>query len=105
MDPSDKRKHPRFEARFDTLCSFGRAAGTGVLTDVSYSGARLEDVSHVPELGTKIRLYVFVLPVSPFELEGEVVRRSESGFAIEYSVESPDVRRLVDDVTAVLAAL
>ncbi len=76
-----------------------------MLTDVSYSGAHLKDVSHVPELGTKIRLYVFVLPVNPCELEGEVVRCSESGFAIEYSVESPDVRRLVDDVTAVLTTL
>ena len=78
--------------------------GAGVLTDISYSGARLESSSLTPELGTKVRLYVFVQPVSPFELVGEVVRTSPGGFAIAYQIESPDVRRLVDDVAALVGA-
>ena len=75
-----------------------------MLADLSYSGARLEDSNLEPALGTKIRLYVFVQPVSPFELVGEVVRTSATGFAIAYQVESPEVRQLVDDVAALVGA-
>jgi len=98
----EKRVHPRFRARFDALCSAGREEGAGVLADISYSGARLEDTTLRPKLGTEVRLYVFVQPVSPFELVGEVVRSDASGFAIAYKVESPEVQRLVDDVAAVV---
>jgi hypothetical protein len=101
----EQRKHPRFKARFDTLCSSGRKEGTGILVDVSYSGARLEETSLAPDLGTVVCLYVFVQPVSPFELIGHVVRRGPSSFAIEYTVDSPEVRRLVDDVAAIVSRL
>jgi hypothetical protein len=97
-----KRKHPRFRTRFDALCSTGREEGAGALVDVSYSGARLEGTSLRPRVGTKVRLYVFVQPVSPFELLGHVVRHTESGFAIEYIVTDPEVCRLVDDVSAIV---
>jgi hypothetical protein len=52
-----------------------------------------------------VRLYVFVQPVSPFELIGDVVRRGPRSFAIEYTVDSPEVRRLVDDVAAIVSPL
>jgi hypothetical protein len=101
----DQRKDPRFRTRFDALYSLGRAEGAGVLVDLSYTGARLEEVSIWPPLDTKVRLYVFVQPVNPFELIGHVVRLTESGFAIEYEVEDPEVRRLVDDVSAIVSAV
>ena len=100
----EKRKHPRFRARFDSLLSAGRSEGVGVLTDISYSGARLEEATLRPEPGSKIRLYVFIQPVAPFELVGEVVRSDETGFAVAYQVESPEVQRLVDDVAALVSA-
>lgn len=100
----EKRRHPRFRARFDALCSSGREEGVGVLADISYSGARLEGATIQPAPGTKVRLYVFVQPVSPFELAGEVVRSDGSGFAIAYQIESPEVQRLVDDVAALVCA-
>lgn len=100
----DKRKDPRFRTRFDALYSVERAEGAGVLADLSYTGARLENVSIWPPLDTKVRLYVFIQPVSPFELIGRVVRLTDSGFAIEYEVEDPEVRRLVDDVSAIVSA-
>ena len=98
----EQRKHPRFKARFDTLCSTGRREGTGILIDLSYSGARLEETSFEPEVGDVICLYVFVQPVSPFELVGQVVRCGPGGFAIEYTVDSAEMRRLVDDVAAIV---
>ncbi len=100
----DNRKHPRFRTRFDTLCSSGREEGVGVLMDISYSGAHLEETSLRPPVGTEVRLYVFVQPVSPFELVGQVVRHTETGFAIEYSVETSENWRLVDEAAAIVAA-
>ena len=100
----ERRKDIRFRTRFDALFSSGPAEGAGVLADLSYSGARLEEVSLRPELGTSVRLYVFVQPVAPFELVGRVTRHTESGFVILYEVSDPEVSRLVDDVSAIVAA-
>jgi len=101
----DKRKDPRFKTRFDALYSLGREEGAGVLADISYSGARLEHASIVPEAGTKVRLYVFVQPVQPFELIGQVVRRTQNGFAIAVDACDAEIARLVDDVSAIVAAV
>ena len=98
----NRRAHPRFKTRFDVLCSAGESEGSGVLVDISRSGARLGTSSHVPEMGTKVRLYVFIQPVCPFELSGEVVRVEESSFAIRYSNLDPEIGRLVDDVAALV---
>ncbi len=99
----ERRKHPRFKTKFDTLCSTGEREGAGVLVNLSRSGACLGSVAELPELGTKVRLYIFIQPVCPFELSGEVVRHDESSFAIRYSNLDPEVGRLVDDVAALVA--
>jgi hypothetical protein len=101
--PMNKRKHPRFDTRFDALFSTGREEGAGVLVDISRSGARLEQSSLRPPIGSSVRLYVFVQPVSPFELIGTVVRSEDEGFSIAYDVESAEVRLLVDDVAALVS--
>ncbi|HPG24756.1 MAG TPA: PilZ domain-containing protein [Myxococcota bacterium] len=98
----DRRRHPRFRTRFDVLCSAGEVEGAGVLKDVSRAGACLAAASHVPALGTKVRLYVFIQPVCPFELAGEVVRVGEDEFAIRYGNLDPEIGRLVDDVAALV---
>ena len=95
------RKHPRFRASFDTL--YGEREGVGSITDISYEGAFIEGATHLPEIGSEVRLYVFVAPVSPFEIVGTVVRHEKSGFAIAYTKDDPEVRRLVEDVAAIVA--
>jgi hypothetical protein len=100
----EKRRDPRFRTRFDALYSLGSQEGSGVLADISYSGARLDDTSPKPEPGTKVRLYVFVQPIQPFELIGHVVRHTDSGFAIEVDVCNSEIERLVDDVRAIVTA-
>ena len=100
--PLNRRTHPRFKSRFDVLCSDGGREGSGTLADISRSGARLDSASHVPELGAKVRLYIFIQPVCPFELAGEVVRVEDSTFAIRYSNLDAEVGRLVDDVAALV---
>lgn len=100
----ERRSSPRFRTRFDSLLSAGREEGAGMLADLSYSGALLEDTSIRPELGTRIRIYVFIQPVAPFQLLGEVVRHTDKGFAIAYTLDDPGIRQLVDDVAGIVAA-
>jgi hypothetical protein len=100
----DKRRDPRFKTRFDALYSLGHEEGSGVLADLSYSGARLDNASLKPEPGTKVCLYVFVQPIQPFELAGHVVRHTEDGFAIEVDVCDAEIQHLVDDVRAIVTA-
>ncbi len=98
----NRRREGRFTTRFDSLISSDRTEGTGVLADISYTGAVVEESTLKPELGHTIRLYVFVQPVAPIEVVGTVVRHTESGFAIGYEDLSDEVRRLVDDVAAMV---
>ncbi len=100
----ERRNHPRFRTRFDVLCSTGEQEGAGTLVNLSRSGARLDGASVLPAIGTKVRLYIFIQPVSPFELSGEVVRQDGSTFAIRYSNLDTEIGRLVDDVAALVSA-
>ncbi len=98
----ERRKSPRFRTKFDVLCSAGETEGAGSLVNLSRSGARLDCASHCPEIGTKVRLYIFIQPVCPFEIAGEVVRIEGDTFAIRYSNLDPEIGRLVDDVAALV---
>jgi hypothetical protein len=101
----DRRNHPRFRTKFDVLCSTGDEEGAGTLVNISRSGARLDSVTRIPDLGTKVRLYVFIQPVCPFELAGEVVRHEGTTFAVRYSNLDPEIGRLVDDVAALVSGV
>ena len=99
----DQRRSPRFHTKFDALVSATSQEGAGVLAEIAYSGARLTGASVQPPIGSKVKLYIFVQPVSPFELEGHVVRHiDENGFAMTYELFDEEVRKLVDDVSALV---
>jgi PilZ domain len=98
----ERRKNPRYKARFDALYSSGAQEGAGVLAEISYAGVRLEESSIRPAIGTRVQLYIFLRPVQPFELVGRVVRHTESGFALTLDPPSLEVCRLVDDVAALV---
>jgi len=100
----DQRRSPRFITRFDSLVSAEQEEGAGVLGGISYAGARLEATSMRPPLGSKVTLYIFVQPVSPFELTGNVIRHTETGFAVTYELFDSETRQLVDDVAALVSA-
>jgi PilZ domain len=100
----NRRREGRIPTRFEALYSAGRMEGAGVLLDISYSGALFGETSLRPELGKTIRAYVFVQPVNPIELVGEVVRLTDNGFAVTYELTDPELRRLVDDAAAVVSA-
>ena len=98
----ERRHHPRFRTRFDVLCSDGATEGAGTLVDISRCGAQIESATPAPKLGSQVRLYVFIQPVCPFELSGEVVRVDAEGFAIEYGNLDREVGRLVDDIAGLV---
>ena len=98
----DRRNHPRFRTKFDVLCSTGETEGAGTLINLSRSGAVVESANTPPEIGMKVRLYIFIQPVCPFELAGEVVRADDASFAIRYNNLDPEIGRLVDDVAALV---
>ena len=68
----DRRRSLRFRARFDTLISADAEEGAGVLAEISYAGARLDDASTKPPVGTMYELF------------------------------DPEIRQLVDDVSAIV---
>jgi hypothetical protein len=78
--------------------------GVGLLTDISYTGARLERTEHKPALGSRVRIEVFLSKRSGvwLKLEGEVIRHTRAGFAIRYAHPSPEICRLVDDAASIV---
>jgi len=93
------RSSPRVRTWFETHFSSQRQEGEGVLADVSYTGARVEETGIRPSIGALAILYV-CLPddPNPFQVEGKVARHTDSGFAIEYEKPDEDTRRGVDRI-------
>jgi hypothetical protein len=84
--------------------------GIATLINISYTGALLADTELRPEIGTTIKLYVYLKPpraseaAAPSELIGVVSRHSPDGFAVEFEDgDDPDVRQMVDNAAAVVA--
>ena len=92
----ERRRSQRFKTRFDTLVSAEAIEGAGVLAEISQCGAYIEDATTRPEIGSRVTLYIFIQPVAPFELVGRVARHTDAGFAIDYDLFDPEIRRLVE---------
>ncbi len=111
IEMTKKLRGYRVSMRLEAYCSEDLFEVVGVLADISYSGALIEDTSMQPEIGAPIVLYLHLKPpgsdkaVSPFKLTGHVVRHSSTGFAIEYERNfDPDVHRMLSDAAAIVAA-
>jgi hypothetical protein len=108
---TERRRGYRVSIRLEVYFSEDLYELIGTLSNISHSGALIEDTSMQPEVGTPCVLYLYLKPpgafkaVSPFRLTGHVVRHTSTGFAIEYEdTFDPDVRRMVDDAAAILDA-
>jgi hypothetical protein len=75
----------------------GRSERSGRLLDLSETGMRIEGIESPPAVGTHLRLSVSPLPnVPPLELEGEVVRLTETGgFAARFRPADDATERLL----------
>ena len=109
---AENRKGRRVSTRFETLSTVEEPSdpaaalnqGIAMLSDISYTGARLHRTELNPPLGARIKVQIF-LPSSSgvyFELEGDVVRHTTNGFAIQYPWPSPEICRLVDDAASLV---
>jgi len=101
----------RVPIHLNTYYSYDRVEGAGVVANISYSGALIEQTPKRPEIGTPITLYIRLHPPtafqakSPFELTGRVARQSPSGFAVQYNEGFDlELRRMVDDAAAISGA-
>jgi hypothetical protein len=107
-ETTNKRSDKRIPTELELFYYARRVDAVGVLANISYSGALIEDTRVRPKIGSFVVLYVHLEPPSafaaetPFEVVGHVVRHSPAGFAIEYK-DNPDVRRMVDDAAAIVA--
>ncbi len=109
-ETTDEQRDYRIAIRLVAHYDFGRVEGAGVLANISYSGAMIEDTSMRPEIGARVVLYVYLKPPSAFgaattfKLAGHVVRHSDTGVAIEYNDNlDSDVRQMVDEAAAVVS--
>ncbi len=102
----EQRQIERVQVAFDALFCDERREGAGLLANFSYTGALLDEVSLLPSVGASVRVYVFVQPVAPFEIAGDVVRHAgDASFAIEFKDLAPELRALVDEAAAIVSAL
>jgi len=99
---STRRSH-RIRTRFETHFSSKRQEGEGVLADISYNGALVENTGIQPHIDAHAILYIS-LPddPKPFQVEGRITRHSLDGFAIEYSEPDATVREGVDRVARIV---
>ncbi len=107
---TNRRPDKRIPTHLEAFYYARRVDAVGMVTNISYSGALIEDITVQPEIGTFVVLHVHLEPPSafaaetPFEVTGHVVRHSSAGFAVEHEdIVDPDVRRMVDDAAAIVA--
>jgi hypothetical protein len=105
---TSKRRDDRFPISLKVYYSFARVEGFASLANISYTGALVENTAMRPEIGTRIKLNVYLRPprafgsATPSELIGVVARHSSNGFAVKFeNSHDPDVHRMVDDAAAV----
>ena len=94
----DRRNSPRVSARVDALIYWEGRESAGVLGDLSYSGAVVEDCALRPPTGAKVRVYLYLPGEPTLELEAEVSRHTESGLALRYELHAVGNRRQLDAV-------
>jgi hypothetical protein len=83
---ADKRASQRIHVRFPVTFTSHSTEGTAYAQNISVTGALLEEADPPLLAGGKIRLRFSLFPDSlPIEIEAEVVRETEAGFAVRFS--------------------
>ena len=91
----NRRTEQRFELRIPVDYESCGIQSKGLLWDISTTGARIEQASQ-PQLGTEVKLTLAFFPgATPVALRGEVVRQTESGFAVKFHHLDPRTKQLL----------
>ena len=84
---------PRFKLRAPTEYQNESVHGSGMIWDISASGARIENVTSVVDPGATLALRSSFFPGSfDIQIKGDVVRHTRSGFAVQFvELEAPQI--------------
>ncbi len=104
MPGNNRRDSGRFEANFECVCAGTRQKGGGVLADISLTGARIEQISLVPDRDELVGLSLNLPHLGGIVLIGRVVRQTIDGFAIEFDHLDAEAERFIEDVSALVCA-
>ncbi len=99
---TERRDSNRVVANFECLCTGFRRKGTGLVVDLSDSGALLEEASFVPVRGELVGLAIKIAVGESGLLIGWVTRHTDKGFAVEFDESSPQTQRLVKQIGAIV---
>ena len=99
---NERRDSDRVVANFECLCLGVKRKGSGLLVDISDFGALVEEASFVPVRGELIELAIEIPVAESGLLIGWVTRHTDKGFAIEFDESSPQTKRLVKDIGAIV---
>ena len=102
------RVAPRFSLGIPTRYQVSGEApiGTGVIQNISKSGALVDDESCKAPVGSRIRLSFSLLPTSqPVKLSAEIVRMADTGFAVRFRDLDPRNRQLLEAALPKVAQL
>lgn len=76
---------PRFDLRVPVRFKGGRGRGEGIIWDVSTSGARIEVATARMRPGSQVHLqFSYSSEAEPIVAAAEVVRATETGFAVRF---------------------
>ena len=96
MSLVNRRHSRRIKTWFQALHSSGRDEGDGFLTDISDSGALVEEATSQPSIGNRVRLLVLLPDQTELELVGQIARHTEGGFGVEFEKHYPILPHLID---------
>ncbi len=94
---SDTRPE-RCAASNEVAYSVGREEGIGRLSDISISGALLEQTTSKPGEGSVLQLHVLRDDAPPVDLPADVVRHTATGFAVRFSEFTPVLAELLEEL-------
>ena len=96
----EHRPAPRVKARLEVVWSAHGLDGVGILRNLSRSGVWIDRVRVQPAVGEEIRVVILEGDRDRTFVEGGVVRRNSSGFAVHFDSETREVGLLVDRLEA-----
>ncbi len=96
VEDAPRRRAIRFERRIRVRYRTAELAGSGLLQDISSTGALLENVSPRLSLGVELEIEMtFLKDTLPVVVVADVIRLTRTGFAVHFVNMTPRVRKLL----------
>ena len=101
-DDREPRESGRFDANFECVCAGTTQTGSGILEDISRTGALIENTPVTPDRGEIVGLSLDLAGFGCIVLIGRMVRRTMTGFAIEFDHLDADAELFIDNVASLV---